>query len=829
MFQLRDYQQKGVSDIRNAYVRGYRAPLYVLPTGGGKCLAHGTEVLMFNGTVKQVQDVLPGDWLIGPDSKPRRVLSTCKGREMLYRVVPVKGDPYTVNESHILSLKITDTGKGDSTVCGGSAYKAGDVANVSVLDFLSASKTFKHRAKGWRSAADFLPNEKALPLDPYFFGLWLGDGNSTKPCFTSGDPVVFDYLTRVADQMGMQVRVEPNSENSFNYHLIETERPGRRGNQITNLLKSLGVINNKHVPIEYKRATVAERLDLLAGIIDTDGSYTGKGFDICLKNERLLDDVIFVARSLGLAAYKSPCQKKCHNTGAKGEYFRANISGDIDRIPVRIERKKAAPRRQKKDVLVTGVNIEPIGEGDYYGFEIDGDHLFLLGDFTVTHNTVVFAHIGMTMATAPTPKKCLILVHRVELLRQTAAKLRGLGVRTGLISPKYTPDFSANVQVAMVQTIVNRLHLYPYFDLIVTDEAHHSVAGNYVKVQRAYPQAFQLGVTATPIRGDGLGLGINAGGPFDCLILGPTVKQLIQWGFLAQPIMYAPEQKLDLTGVRTTLGDYNRNDLVSVIDKPSITGNAVEYYRSYSHQMPGVAFCVSVAHAEHVAADFRAAGYKFYSVDGSMDDDKRERIFTALGDGSIHGVTSCDLISEGTDIPAIYSAFLLRPTQSTGLYLQQVGRALRVIPGKDKALIFDHVGNFREHGFPEDDRAWDLDGEKRTKKKKGQKDAAPAAIWCKNCFAVHSPSLLVCPQCGTVRPIVGRQIDTVEGQLVELSDYEKEQIRRKQRQEVGKADSLSALEMIAKKRGYKPGWADHVWKAKQEKEAAKKAGQKVTN
>lgn len=815
MFTLRDYQQKGVNDIRNAWLRGCKAPLYCLPTGGGKCLAKGTPILMFDGTIKPVEEINKGDRLAGHDGKPRNVLSTNQGKEVMYRVTPTKGDPYIVNESHILSLKITRTGKGDNVVFGGKKYKGGEIANVSILDYLAASKTSRHRAKGWRAAVDFRPNIHALDIDPYFIGLWLGDGNSKFAMVTSGDLVIEDYINSFADKIGMNVRKEYNSEGSFNYHIIGKKHTGRGGNRLNNMLKKLGVINNKHIPLLFKRASKKERLQLLAGLIDSDGSYTGKGYDICLSDERLFDDILFVARSLGFAAYKAPCLKTNTKTGKKHKAFRMNISGHVDQIPCKLERKKAAPRKQKKNVLVHGITVEKVGYGDYYGFEIDGDRLFMLGDFTVTHNTIVFCYVSH--ASAKNGKKVLILVHRVELLRQTAAKLRGFGIRTGLISPLYTPDPSAPVQVAMVQTVINRFGYYPNFDLIITDEAHHAVAGNYVKVQQAYPSAYHLGVTATPCRGDGLGLGQTAGGPFDALILGPTVKELIAAGHLVQPVLYAPTEGVDFSNVPSRMGDFSKKGIDEVFnsEKKKIIGSAIEYYRSYTNKMPAVAFCHSVKKAEETAADFRASGYKFYSVDGKTDDVKRDRIFKMLGDGSIHGVTSCDLISEGTDIPAITAAFLLRPTQSTGLYLQQVGRALRPSAGKDKAYIFDHVENYIEHGFPEDDRPWTLEGEKRKRRSKKNKKETPA-IWCEECLAVHAPTLRTCPHCGHIRKIKGRKIEQVEGRLVQLTDEQKQALRvkKEKRMEQGKAQTLDDLRRIAKQRGYKAGWADHIYKAR---------------
>ncbi|KAA0573413.1 Hint domain-containing homing endonuclease [Azospirillum sp. Sh1] len=356
------------------------------PTGSGKCLGKGTPVMMFNGTIRPVEDVRVGDLLMGPDSFPRRVVAIGSGREPLYRVVPTKGDAYVVNESHILSLRMTN---GSKRSCG---IEDGSIVNIEVRDYLQKTSTFKHCAKGWRAGVDFLPLAEPLPLEPYFLGLWLGDGNSANSNIWSTEPEIGAYLHDYARRLGMVCR-EDRSASSVDLVTYSISKPG--GKKHTHVLRQAlrlhGLIDNKHVPHAYKTASRSERLELLAGIIDTDGCLGVGGYDLTLKSERLLDDVVFVARSLGFAAYKAEAKKTCANNGVEDIYYRCWISGDIDQIPCRVERKKATPRQQVKNVLNVGITLEPLGEGDYYGFQIEGpDRLFLLGDFTVTHNTTWF-------------------------------------------------------------------------------------------------------------------------------------------------------------------------------------------------------------------------------------------------------------------------------------------------------------------------------------------------------------------------------------------------------------------------------------------------------
>jgi DNA repair protein RadD len=432
--------------------------------------------------------------------------------------------------------------------------------------------------------------------------------------------------------------------------------------------------------------------------------------------------------------------------------------------------------------------------------------------------TVIFSYIAANVAARG--KRALILVHRVELLRQTADKLREAGAQVGLINPNYTPNLRAPIQVASVQTLVRRKNwVIPDFDLIVTDEAHHVVASTYKDIINRWPNAWNLGVTATPVRGDGLGLGVNVGGVYDRLILGPQVSELIDRGYLVRPVIYAPKERLDLAGVRTTMGDYNKSDLLGAVDKPSITGNAVQHYTQICPGAPAVAFCVSIAHATHVCAEFQAAGYRAAVADGSMEDEQRRAILGGLATGAIQVVCSCDLISEGTDIPAITAAILLRPTQSLGLYIQQVGRALRPSPGKPHAYILDHVGNVLTHGLPEERREWSLDGEEKKRRKKNDDAEAPIKTsMCDECFCVHAPAP-TCPECGYVYPPKdGRGLpEQVAGELTVITEAHRQALRKQQNREVAQARTEEELRKIAKDRGYKDGWVRHMLAAREAK------------
>jgi MoxR-like ATPase len=353
-------------------------------TGTGKCLAKGTPVLMFDGSIKNVEDVKVGDLLMGPDSKSRKVISLGHGFDEMYDVSPVKGESYVVNSEHILSLKITPKYKGEQR----------KIVNISVKDYLNSNKTFKHRAKTYRVGVDF--DKKKVPLDSYFLGVWLGDGISRHPEVCNTDDAIIKYCAKVASDYRLRF-VEKKYKNKCPNYALSTNKGS--SNSILNKLRSLNILMNKHVPNIYKFNTREVRLQVLAGMMDTDGHFTCNGYDCVLKNKRLAEDLVFIARSLGFAAYIKPCEKTCVNNGVKGQYYRFFISGDTSIIPVKIKRKKASKRKQKKDVLVSGIKVTSVGKGEYFGFEISGpDRLFLLGDFTVTHNTVLCKLLARLLA-----------------------------------------------------------------------------------------------------------------------------------------------------------------------------------------------------------------------------------------------------------------------------------------------------------------------------------------------------------------------------------------------------------------------------------------------
>jgi DNA repair protein RadD len=430
--------------------------------------------------------------------------------------------------------------------------------------------------------------------------------------------------------------------------------------------------------------------------------------------------------------------------------------------------------------------------------------------------TVVFCHIAE--AAGARGNQVLILVHRQELLSQTSEHLTRLGVPHGLIAPGHSPTGDM-LQVASVQTLVRRIgksRINP--KLIIIDEAHHSAAGTWRKILGHYSTAMLLGVTATPIRMDGSGLGLHCGGFYDRLICGPSVADLIALGYLALPIVYRPSLGVDLSGLKIRMGDYVAEDMAQVLDKPTITGCAIDHYRRICPGVPAIAFCANVKHAEHVAEQFNTAGIAAAALTGDMVDSVRKYRINALATGGIKVLTSCEIVSEGTDIPVVTACIMLRKTASLGMYLQQAGRCLRPHPDKTNSIILDHVGNFFQHGLPDDTREWTLDA---PRVKRGKKDSEPtiALRQCQSCYAVFRPPLAFCPQCGAEYKTAAREIEQIDGELIKIEREEREaQQKFEKKKEQWEAKSLEDLLEVAKKRGHPTQWAHIVYNARREKE-----------
>lgn len=401
------------------------------------------------------------------------------------------------------------------------------------------------------------------------------------------------------------------------------------------------------------------------------------------------------------------------------------------------------------------------------------------------------------------------LAHRRELVSQASQTFYSLGIPHGVVQSGHISNPGALVQVGSVQTVGNRLDQLPEPALIVFDEAHHIGAASWDAIFHRFPRAKILGLTATPWRLDGQGLGRW----FQHMVTGPSVAELIEQGSLSRYRLFAPSTP-DLSGVAVTGGDYQRGALAQAMNRPQIVGDAIGHYKRLCPGKRAVAFAAGVENSRQIVSQFLAAGIPAEHVDGSMSVEERDAAVARFKHGQTLVLSNDSLFGEGFDVPAIEAAILLRPTKSLSLHLQQVGRALRPCPGKDEAIILDHAGNSILHGLPDDVREWSL--EDREKKKR----AAPSEVpikQCEECFFVYRPAPK-CPQCGHAPEIKAREIEVVEGTLAEVSRVD----TRAKFREQGKANSLEDLIRLGRERGYKSPefWARKVWASRQGRRAA---------
>jgi len=415
--------------------------------------------------------------------------------------------------------------------------------------------------------------------------------------------------------------------------------------------------------------------------------------------------------------------------------------------------------------------------------------------------TVCFSHIAES-ASKKGNRVC-VLVHRAELLDQAS---RSMPVRHGLIAAGRSMDLSHSVQIASVQTLARRLHQLPkdFFQLLIVDEAHHTTAGTWASVVEHFDSARLIGVTATPIRLDGRGLGEH----YESMVVGPSAQWLTDNGFLSQAKVLAPPG-IQTSGLKKRMGDFDMRQAEGLLQQGQAMGDCLTHYRQHLNGQTAIAFCCSVAHSQAVAGLFQANGVAAASIDGKMDVNRRRSLLASLGCGEIKVLTSCALIGEGVDVPSVGGCILLRPTSSVGLHLQMIGRCLRVSPGKTRAVILDHVGNTLRLGHHLEDREWTLDGEQKAKREK-----CTSVKVCPKCFAAMSSQVSECEECGHAFTVERRELKTVAGTLQEL---QVENAQKKQKRvDQGKARTIDELIALGKSRGYKypVAWARKIYSSR---------------
>jgi DNA repair protein RadD len=410
--------------------------------------------------------------------------------------------------------------------------------------------------------------------------------------------------------------------------------------------------------------------------------------------------------------------------------------------------------------------------------------------------TVLVSHMMGTAATRGFPS--IFVVHRRELLKQASDAFTANGVRHGIIAAGSSPDPGQLVQVATIGALARKIPDLRRPRFVCWDECHHLPAPGWTSLQNAFADAFHIGLSATPRRLDGQGLRDH----FDVMVRGPSVRWLQRRGYLSFCRHYAPST-IDLTGVRTRLGDYHRGDLVAAVDRSTIDDDAVNAYVRFASRKRALLFATSIEKSERTIDVFNFAGIPAEHVDGKTPAAERDAAIARFERGETLILSNVDLFGEGLDVPAIEAILMLRPTKSLGLYLQMAGRTLRPAANKRHAIIIDLVGNYTRHGLVDEDRNWSLD--------------APAAE-----AEDHSRRLTVCAACDLVAehrahcaacgapPKPYRRDDLELWQELVTEPGLSNRLRSMRRQELLQwADDERKLRIVALALGFRRGWAWH--------------------
>ena len=729
VYTLRPYQQEA-SDAAVAFFKDAAAKynaLIIAPTG---CHAKGSKILMYNGSLKAVENIVVGDVVMGDDGTPRNVLALHRGQDEMYRVTPIKGESFIVNGGHTLHLYRT---------CCGFRYENEKPRydEISVEDYIKQTNTYKHIHKLHRSSGvEFKPGEQK-PIEPYFVGLYLGDGCSCSgiDITTMRDEVV-SYLYEMADRWGLRKRraLKRNGLNKASSYYFVKEKRNRKPNPVMQFIKAIGLhkkaAGDKFIPNEYKFASRHDRLELLAGLLDTDSYYaqTTNTYEYCSKSLRLAKDIEFLCRSLGL--YAKVGQTKFANGTP---YYRISITGDMNLVPTKVGIRKGHERKQKKSLYVTGFSVENIGKGEYYGFTLDGNHLYCDEQFFVHHNcgkSVIIADIAHKIG-----GNVLILQPSKEILQQNYAKMQSYGVDDiAIYSASCGSKEIDRITFATIGSIMRHMEDFDHFRAIIVDECHtvNAKTGMY-KEFLTHVKRKVLGLTATPyrlstqqgkvVKGEFKPMPFRKGKQkwdrsienrciekiltrtdpkmFSKIIYQVPIQTLLENGYLAR-LRYFSMPVVDTAKVKrnSTGQDFDDRSLMDemvrcgYLDKVEEIVTRLFHPKSADDKRHGIlVFTKFIDESEELCQRIPDSAM----VSGETPKKEREQILDDFKAGKIKVLLNCSVLTTGFDYPALDTVVMARPTMSLAMWYQIVGRCIRPYEGK-KGWVIDLCGNIERFG-----------------------------------------------------------------------------------------------------------------------------------
>lgn len=765
-YVLRDYQERALQELDDWLRRNPDGnPILDMAVG---CHEKGQLVMRYSGDLDKVENIKVGDLLMGDDSTPRKVLELKRGYGEMFRIIPVKGEPFVVNGDHILSV--------DHYRKNVEGYS--EILDISVYDFLAKPKSWQRDCKLYRGVIDDVWTDANFNIPPYMLGVFIGDGSCvttskgvfTTPNVTASDPEIVEAIYECADEMGMTISISKKTgTNSLTYKFRNVKSSRSMSNGFANELNALGLRGTtagfKFVPDNYKCGSLETRKQILSGLLDTDGSLSHNGFDYISKSERLANDVAYLARSLGLAAYVKECQKSCQNDFT-GTYYRVSISGDCDIIPNRVARKQAKPREQKKRVTVTGFSVEKVANDNFYGFSLDGNQRYLMGDFTVTHNSgksVVIAEFCKRAIQQFPSTRIIMCVASKELCEQNAEKLTSIwpDAPVGICSASLgQQDFDSQIIFATIGSIAKYAHELGKVHILLVDECHNINPNNsgqyreFINDLKNYgnPHLCVIGFTGTPFRGDGVWLWQGTDPLFAGTATRVSMDELLLQDYLAPLVVEGDTPQLvDSSQVKVSGGDYVVRDLDIVANNPEIIKETVDdiFLRASTDRKKWLVFCVTIDHACAVQEELcrishlNAHVVTSHTPNAGRADILRRYKLPEFHPDAINCLVNVACLTTGFDAPETDLIALLRPTKSPVLYVQIAGRGMRIAAGKQDCLWLDYTSTTADLGA--------VNKIKGRNKRVTEAGEAPY----KNCEECGNPNLISareCIECGEMFP-----------------------------------------------------------------------------
>lgn len=711
-FELRPYQKEAVdAGLKFLTGRSKKPGIIVSPCG---CHAKGYGILMYDGTIKKVEDIVVGDRVMGDDGTPRTVLELHNGIDDMYEIRPLKGKPFIVNKGHIMSMyRLKDKRKDGPSI-----------EEASIGEYIKFAPYHKTILKLRRpNGFDFEESKKNMPLDPYFLGLCLGDGSITSSLsITTQRQEIVEYLYSFVKQYNMYIRVaEKKGTNNKSKSYFLSKGCGRGGNPIINAIKDIGLYNrksgDKFIPIQYLTSNKENRYKLLAGFLDTDAYYnkSGKGYEYCSKSETMMKQFVLLCRSLGLLCSGYSCKLV---DGVK--YYRTGIYGNLENIPVRVGIRKGANRIINKNPYVVGFKVEYVGKGEYYGFTTDGNHLYLDEQCFIHHNSGKSLIISKIAHEINRPT--LVLQPSKEILEQNYAKAVSFGSKPTIYSASCGVKELSAMTYATLKSIKKDVAGLKDIgiDTLLVDECHSGYSpeegSEFMEFMNGFPEAKVLGFTATPCRlqtynsmleGNYSKLNMltkDEHNFFKKIVHVTQIQELTSQGFWC-PLKYErwsfDESALMLN---STGAEYTNESIKESIVRNGLNNSIYKRLLQLMNERKAILVCMDSIESCNRISEFMNArmGAITGVVTSLTTKKKREQIISDFKEGKLKVVFNYSTLATGFDFPELDCVMFGRPTFSYSTYYQILGRAVRIHPDKKEALIVDCCDNMRRFGRIED-------------------------------------------------------------------------------------------------------------------------------